>query len=128
MDREWRTCAWMQNNAFPTASMPRSLPPLLVLTSERAPRPWSTRCRCCRWLSPQATSLDEARLAVALHSCPPTGAERSQATAAAEHARRLPPLATALNDRRPHTALDGLTPMAILANNARGNTASRLAG
>jgi hypothetical protein len=89
MDREWRTCAWMQNNAFPTASMPRSLPPLLVLTSERAPRPWSTRCRCCRWLSPQATLLDEAMLAVALHSCPPTGAERSQPTAASEHARRL---------------------------------------
>jgi hypothetical protein len=79
----------MQNNAFPTASMLRFLPPLLVLTSERAPRPWSTRCRCCRWLSPQATSLDEARLEFALHSCPPTGAERRQATAAGEHARHL---------------------------------------
>jgi hypothetical protein len=79
----------MQNDAFPTPSMPRSLPPLLVLTSERALRPWSTRCRCCRWVSPQAASLDEARLEFALHSCPPAGAEPSQATAAGEHARRL---------------------------------------
>jgi hypothetical protein len=55
---------------IPTASMPRFLPPLLVLTNERAPRPWSTRCRCCRWLGPQATSLDEAMLEFALHSCP----------------------------------------------------------
>jgi hypothetical protein len=48
----------MQKDAFPTASMPRFLPPLLVLTSERAPRPWSTRCRFCRWVSQQAPSLD----------------------------------------------------------------------
>ena len=63
---------------IPTASMPRSLPPLLVLTSERAPRPWSTRCRCYRWVSPQATSLDEAMLAFALHSCPLIGAEQAK--------------------------------------------------
>jgi hypothetical protein len=58
----------MQEDAFPTASMPSSLPPLLLLTSERAPRPWSTRCRGCRWVSRQAASLEEARLEFALHS------------------------------------------------------------
>jgi hypothetical protein len=78
----------MQKDAFPTASMPSSLPPLLVLTSERAPRPWSTRCRACRWVSQQASSLDETRLEFALHSCRPAGAKPSQATAAGEHARR----------------------------------------
>jgi hypothetical protein len=76
----------MLEDAFPTACMPSSLPPLLVLTSERAPRPWSTRCRCCRWVSQQAASLDDARLELALHSCRPAGAEPSQATAAGEHA------------------------------------------
>jgi hypothetical protein len=79
----------MLEDAFPTAWMPSSLPPLLVLTSERAPRPWSTRCRCCRWVSQQAASLDDARLEFALHSCRPAGAESSQATAAGEHARRI---------------------------------------
>jgi hypothetical protein len=79
----------MQNDAFPTASMPSSLPPLLVFTSERALRPWSTRCRGCRWVSQQAASLDEARLEFELPSCPPASAEPSQATAAGEHARRL---------------------------------------
>jgi hypothetical protein len=32
-------------------------------------------------VKPQATSLDEARLEFGLHSCPPTSAEHSQATA-----------------------------------------------
>jgi hypothetical protein len=79
----------MQEDAFPTARMPSSLPPLLVLTSERAPRPWSTRCRCCRWVSQQAASLDEAGLEFALHSCRPADAEPSQATAAGAHARHM---------------------------------------
>jgi hypothetical protein len=79
----------MQEEAFPIASMLCSLPPLLLLTSERAPRPWSTRCRCCRWVSQQAASLDEARLEFALHSCRPAGAEPSQATAAGEYAGHL---------------------------------------
>jgi hypothetical protein len=79
----------MQKDACPTANMPTSPPPLLVLTSERAPRPWSTRCRFCRWVSQQAASLDEARREYVLHSCRLAGAEPSQATAAGEHARRL---------------------------------------
>jgi hypothetical protein len=68
----------MQTDAFPTASMPSSLPPLLVLTSERAPRPWSTRCRFCRWVSQQASSLDEARLEFAWHSCRPAPSQAKQ--------------------------------------------------
>jgi hypothetical protein len=68
----------MQTDAFPTANMPSSLPLLLVLTSERAPRPWSTGCRFCRWVSQQRTSLDEARLEFALHSCRPAGASQAK--------------------------------------------------
>jgi hypothetical protein len=80
--------ALMQKDACPTASMPSSPPPLLVLTSERAPRPWSTRCRFCPWVSQQAASLDEARREFASHSCRLAVAEPSQATTAGEHARR----------------------------------------
>jgi hypothetical protein len=47
-----------------------SLPPLVVLTSEQAPCPWSTRCRSCRWRSQQAGSLAEALQAAAAHPCP----------------------------------------------------------
>jgi hypothetical protein len=81
--------ALMQKDACPAASMPSSPPPLLVLTSERAPWPWSTRCRFCPWVSQQAASLDEARREYVLHSCRLAGAEPSQATTAGEHARRL---------------------------------------
>ncbi len=45
--------------------------PLVVLTSEHTPRPWSTRCRCCPWVSNRAGSLNAALLAFAAHSCLP---------------------------------------------------------
>lgn len=45
--------------------------PLVVLTSEHTPRAWSTRCRCCAWVSDQAGSLDAAVLGFAARSCSP---------------------------------------------------------
>jgi hypothetical protein len=95
-------------SARPMAAAARSTPrrcrmavPLLVLTSEYSPRPWSTRCRSCPWTSEHAASLLLARLAFAIHRWQPAAPVDRQAAA------DLPGCTGGIHGRPASTATNG---------------------